>query len=52
MAIPPEALRKGAEGDANLIPLMLEAVRAYGSVGEISEALIPVFGTYRETSVF
>jgi len=47
-----EALRKGAEGDANLIPLMLEAVRAYGSVGEISAALIPVFGTYRETSVF
>jgi methylmalonyl-CoA mutase N-terminal domain/subunit len=47
-----EALQEGARGDANLIPLLLEAVRAYASVGEISMALIPVFGAYRETSVF
>jgi methylmalonyl-CoA mutase N-terminal domain/subunit len=47
-----DALRKGAEEGENLIPLMLEAVRSYASVGEISKALIPVFGTYRETSVF
>jgi len=45
------ALRKGAEGDANLIPLMLEAVRAHGSVGEISDCLVPVFGRYQEASV-
>ena len=47
-----DALRKGAEAGDNLIPLMLESVRAYASVGEISKALIPVFGIYRETSVF
>ena len=47
-----EALQDGARGDANMIPLLLEAVRAYASVGEISMALIPVFGAYRETSVF
>jgi methylmalonyl-CoA mutase N-terminal domain/subunit len=47
-----DALRKGAEEGANLMPLMLESVRAYASVGEISKALIPVFGIYRETSVF
>ncbi len=46
-----EALRKAAEGDGNLIPLMLQAVRDYASVGEISAALVPVFGTYREVSV-
>ena len=46
-----EAMREGAKGEQNLIPLMLEAARAYATVGEISTALIPVFGTYREASV-
>ena len=46
-----EAMREAAKGEQNLIPLMLEAARAYATVGEISAALIPVFGTYRETSV-
>jgi len=45
------ALRDGAAGEANLIPLMLEAVRAHASVGEVCRALIPVFGEYRETAV-
>jgi methylmalonyl-CoA mutase N-terminal domain/subunit len=45
------ALRTGAAADANLIPLMLDAVRCYGTVGEISQALVPVFGVYREVSV-
>jgi methylmalonyl-CoA mutase N-terminal domain/subunit len=44
-------LRRGAETDTNLLPLMLDAVRAYATVGEVCEALVPVFGTYRETSV-
>jgi methylmalonyl-CoA mutase N-terminal domain/subunit len=44
-------LRRGAENDTNLLPLMLDAVRAYATVGEVCEALVPVFGTYRETSV-
>ena len=46
------ALREGAaRKDDNLIPLMLAAVRAYGTVGEISQALVPAFGLYREVSV-
>ncbi len=45
------ALVRGAKGEDNLIPLMLEAVRAYATIGEVCEALVPVFGTYRETSV-
>jgi len=40
-----------AENNENLLPPMLDAVRAYASVGEVCSALIPVFGTYRETSV-
>src|SRR6185503_2264189 len=41
-------LREGASRGDNLIPLMLAAVRGYGTVGEISQALVPVFGLYRE----
>jgi methylmalonyl-CoA mutase N-terminal domain/subunit len=44
-------LTLGAERGENLIPLMLNAVRAYATVGEVCKALIPVFGTYRESSV-
>ncbi len=46
-----EALRLGAEGDRNLMPLILEAVRAHATVGEICGAMKSVFGEYREQSV-
>jgi methylmalonyl-CoA mutase N-terminal domain/subunit len=46
-----DALAKGAALDENLIPLMLACVRSYGTVQELSQALVPVFGTYREVSV-
>ncbi len=46
-----DALAKGADGGENLIPLMLDAVRAYATVGEVSHCLVPAFGTYREVSV-
>ena len=46
-----DALAKGAADGANLIPLMLACVRSYGTVQELSQALVPVFGTYREVSV-
>jgi methylmalonyl-CoA mutase N-terminal domain/subunit len=41
-------LENGAEGDANLMPLMLDAVRVYASVGEICDTLRRVFGEYKE----
>jgi methylmalonyl-CoA mutase N-terminal domain/subunit len=43
-----EALREAAEGDGNVVPPVLEAVRAYATVGEISDTLRDVFGEYRE----
>ena len=46
-----DRLREAARGTANTMPLILDAVRVYATVGEICEALRDVFGTYRETSV-
>ncbi len=47
-----ERLKSGAAGDDNTMPLILECVKAYCSVGEISDALRDVFGTYEEPAVF
>ena len=47
-----EALRRGARGEANTMPLILDCVTAYCSVGEISDALREIFGTYEEPAVF
>jgi methylmalonyl-CoA mutase N-terminal domain/subunit len=41
------ALRSAAEGDANLVPLILDAVKAYATIGEICGVLREVFGIYR-----
>ena len=46
-----EALRAGAAGQANTMPLLLEAVRAYATVGEICDALRGVWGEYTETPI-
>jgi methylmalonyl-CoA mutase N-terminal domain/subunit len=43
-----DALRAGAAGTANLMPLMLEAVRAYATLGEMCDALREVWGEYVE----
>src|SRR5579883_2230531 len=56
-----EALKRAAvqqpnvEGDkisaANTMPYIIEAVRAYATVGEICQALRDVYGTYEEASI-
>lgn len=46
-----EELKEVARGDGNTMYPILEAVRAYATVGEISQALQEVFGSYRETPV-
>ncbi|MFQ6058220.1 MAG: methylmalonyl-CoA mutase [Anaerolineae bacterium] len=43
-----EALRQAAEGTENLMPYILDAVRAYATLGEIMGVLRQVFGEYRE----
>ncbi len=44
-------LEDAARSGDNLMPPILEAVRAYASVQEISDRLKPVFGEYRESQV-
>jgi methylmalonyl-CoA mutase N-terminal domain/subunit len=43
-----EALRKSAIGQDNLMPPLIDAVKAYATVGEICNALKDVFGEYQE----
>ena len=44
-------LRSAARGDRNLLPIMVEAVTAYATLGEICGALKDVFGEYREPAI-
>jgi methylmalonyl-CoA mutase N-terminal domain/subunit len=46
-----DVLRSAAKGSENTMPFILDAVRAYATVGEICDALREVFGAYTETSV-
>ena len=41
----------GKMSEANTMPYIIEAVRAYATVGEICNALREVYGTYEEVSV-
>ena len=47
----PRVKSDGTISDANTMPYIIEAVRAYATVGEICEALREVYGTYEETSI-
>jgi methylmalonyl-CoA mutase N-terminal domain/subunit len=44
-----EGLLEAAGQGRNLVPAILECVKAYASIGEICEALRGVYGSYRET---
>ena len=43
-----QALRNAAAGTANTMPFILDAVRAYATLGEITDVFREVFGTYEE----
>ncbi len=45
------ALRGAAQGRENMMPCILDAVRAYGTLGEICDVLREVFGEYRESAI-
>ncbi len=47
----PQAGSNGDISPANTMPYIVDAVRAYATVGEICEALRQVYGTYMEVSV-
>ena len=46
------ALVEAAQGDDNMIPPMLEAVRAEATLGEICDALRDVWGEWTEAPRF
>jgi methylmalonyl-CoA mutase, N-terminal domain len=46
------ALKQAAAGDANLMPLIVDASRDYVTLGEMCDALREVWGVWRETPVF
>jgi len=46
-----DALKEGARGSANTMPLLIDAVRAYATVGEMCDALRQVWGEYEETPI-
>ena len=43
-----EALERGAAGTANLLPLIIDAVEAYATLGEVSDTMRRVFGEQHE----
>ena len=48
-----QALRNAAsDPNANTMPFIIDAVKAYATVGEVSDALRAVFGTYQEPAAF
>jgi len=47
-----DALQEVARGTDNLMPAIIDCVRARATEGEIVESLRSVFGTYHETPVF
>ncbi len=44
-------VRQVAQSDENVMPVLIEAVKAYATVGEISNTFRDVFGEYREPSI-
>jgi methylmalonyl-CoA mutase N-terminal domain/subunit len=44
------ALRDAAEGDSNVMPSVVDAVKAYATVGEIADVFRDVFGEYQPGS--
>jgi len=47
-----ERLKKAAEGTDNLMPLILDAVKSYATLGEICDVLRAVFGEYSPSVTF
>ena len=47
----PKAASNGTVSSVNTMPCIIDAVRAYATVGEICEALRQVYGTYTEVSI-
>jgi methylmalonyl-CoA mutase N-terminal domain/subunit len=45
-------VERAARDGANVVPPVIAAVKAYATLGEVSDVLRKVFGTYREDGRF
>ncbi len=45
-----DSLKRGAQGKDNLMPLILDAVKSYATLGEICDVLRSVFGEYQPST--
>lgn len=45
-------LKKAADEDQNLMPFILDCVKSYATLGEITDTLKEVYGEYREPSTY
>jgi methylmalonyl-CoA mutase N-terminal domain/subunit len=45
-------LRQACRGQENVMPHLIEAVKAYCTLGEICDVMRDVFGTYQEEAVY
>ncbi|HUV74093.1 MAG TPA: methylmalonyl-CoA mutase family protein, partial [Anaerolineae bacterium] len=43
-----ESLRRAAQGSGNLMPYIMDAVRVYATLGEMTQVLKDVFGEFKE----
>ena len=43
------ALKKACEGDENVMPYILAAVKTYATLGEVCGVMRQVFGEYQQT---
>ena len=44
----PGSLLQSPQSEENVMPAIVDAVRAYGTIGEIADVLRSVWGTYEE----
>jgi methylmalonyl-CoA mutase N-terminal domain/subunit len=47
-----DRLRIAAAGDTNLVPVLVESVKAYATIGEICGVLREVFGEHRVAQIY
>jgi len=47
-----DKLRKAAEHDENLMPVILECVKQYATLGEICDTLREIYGEYKAPTIF
>ena len=45
-------LKADAEADKNVMPAIVEAVKAYATVGEMTDTMVEIYGRYEEPIVF